>query len=73
MKDNNSKEKKYCFVIKMKKEKCLLSNEWLYLWQDRSRMFFFFSLECHEISSDKRISESESKDCLNFKPIEVFF
>lgn len=33
----------------------------------------FFFLECHEISSDKRISESESKDCLNFKPIEVFF
>lgn len=39
MKDNNSKEERYYFVIKMKTGKFLLNNEWHYLWQDCNRKF----------------------------------
>lgn len=39
MKDNKRKEG-YCFVIKMKTDKFLLSKKWLYLWQDCKRMLF---------------------------------
>lgn len=33
MKGSNSKEEKYCFVIKMKTDKFLLSNEWFFLYK----------------------------------------